>query len=79
MAKAWKSGAALMAAVLALGRCQSPPRVDVEQQWADTMSNLNMFGFFPQTEDVQVGGPAPNSTGHLVDLPLSNRTLGLVG
>jgi hypothetical protein len=49
MAKAWKSGAALLAAVLALGGCQSPPRIDVEQQWADTMSNLNMFGFFPQT------------------------------
>ncbi len=45
----------LLAGALALSACQSPPRIDVEEQWADTMSRLNMFGFYPQSEDVQVG------------------------
>jgi hypothetical protein len=35
--------------------CQSPPEIDVEHQWADAMRRLNMFGFYPMTEDVQVG------------------------
>jgi hypothetical protein len=42
-------------ALLAVAGCQSPPEMDVERQWADTMRRLNMFGFYPMTEDVQVG------------------------
>lgn len=48
-------GTTLLAGALALGGCQSPPRIDVEEQWADTMSRLSLFGFYPQSEDVQVG------------------------
>jgi hypothetical protein len=48
-------GATLLAGALTLGGCQSPPRIDIEEQWADTMGRLSMFGFYPQSEDVQVG------------------------
>lgn len=34
---------ALLAGALALGGCQSPPKIDVEVQWADAMGRLNMF------------------------------------
>lgn len=48
-------GTALICAGALLSSCQSPPEIDVERQWADTMRRLNMFGFYPMTEDVQVG------------------------
>ncbi len=35
--------------------CTSPEGVSVERQWGDTMRRLNMVGFYPMTEDVQVG------------------------
>ena len=49
--------AAFLAALglLFLAACQSPPEIDIERQWADTMRRLNMFGFYPMTEDVQIG------------------------
>lgn len=45
----------LVAAGLALAGCTSPEGVSVERQWGDTMRRLNMVGFYPMTEDVQVG------------------------
>lgn len=45
----------VIGALVALAGCRSLPEVDVERQWADSMRRLNMFGFYPMTEDVQVG------------------------
>jgi hypothetical protein len=49
------AGIVMMLAGVGTSSCQSPPEMDVERQWADTMRRLNMFGFYPPTEDVQVG------------------------
>lgn len=46
---------AAMVSLLAVPGCQSPPEMNVERQWADTMRRLNMFGFYPPTEDVRLG------------------------
>lgn len=48
-------GIAMAFAITATSSCQSPPEMDVERQWVDAMRRLNMFGFYPPTEDVQVG------------------------
>ncbi|TPG52294.1 hypothetical protein EAH89_18830 [Roseomonas nepalensis] len=42
-------------ALAAVAGCSSPPEIDVEHQWADTMRRLNMFAFYPMSEDVSVG------------------------
>ncbi|MBD0273634.1 MAG: hypothetical protein ICV73_17115 [Acetobacteraceae bacterium] len=44
-----------VAAMLASAACHSPPELDVERQWGGAMRRLAMFGFYPATEDVQVG------------------------
>ncbi len=44
-----------IAAALAGSACGSPPELDVERQWGGAMRRLAMFGFYPMTEDVQVG------------------------
>lgn len=38
-----------------LGACTKPPEINVEVQWGDTMRRLNMFAFYPMSEDVRVG------------------------
>jgi hypothetical protein len=48
-------GVAMILAGAGTSSCQSPPEIDVEHQWANAMGRLNMFGFYPPTEDVQVG------------------------
>lgn len=45
----------LLAVGLAMAGCASPPELDVERQWGDSMRRLAMFGFYPMSEDVQVG------------------------
>lgn len=44
----------LAAACIALAGC-SPPEIDVDRQWRETMSRLGMYGIFPLSEDVQPG------------------------
>ena len=38
-----------------LGGCTRPPEINVEEQWGDAMRRLNMFAFYPMSEDVRVG------------------------
>lgn len=33
----------------------TPPEEDVERQWGDAMRRLNMYGFYPASEDIQPG------------------------
>lgn len=54
MRKLLLASAALIS-LLAVPGCQTPPEMNVEHQWADTMRRLNMFGFYPPTEDVRLG------------------------
>lgn len=46
---------AVLGGALFLGGCTGLPELDVEHQWGDAMRRLNMFGFYPPTEDVQIG------------------------
>jgi hypothetical protein len=47
----------VLSLVLVLGSaaCRSPPDMDLEEQWGDTMRRLAMFGFHPMSENVQIG------------------------
>lgn len=38
-----------------LAGCTKPPEINVEEQWGDAMRRLNMFAFYPMSEDVRVG------------------------
>lgn len=49
------TGTALLAGTLTLGGCQSPPNVNVERRWADTMQRLGMFAFYPMYASIWVG------------------------
>ena len=48
------SRVALLPLIAALAGCATP-RLNVEKQWEESMLNLNMFAFYPITEDVQIG------------------------
>lgn len=49
------TAAAAIGVLALLGGCTKPPEINVEQQWGDAMRRLNMFAFYPMSEDVRVG------------------------
>lgn len=57
MMKCRSAGLALLLAANALASCAlpQPPRLDVEQQWSEAVSNLGLFAVYPPSEDVMVG------------------------
>jgi hypothetical protein len=50
----YRAVGALGLAIIVSG-CTKPPEINVEQQWGDAMRRLNMFAFYPMSEDVRVG------------------------
>ncbi|MDB5243464.1 MAG: hypothetical protein JWP57_4089 [Spirosoma sp.] len=46
---------AVIALIVLLLGCTKPPEINVEEQWSDAMRRLNMFAFYPMSEDVRVG------------------------
>jgi len=47
---------AVAGAAIALAGCATtPPRIDVERQWREAISNLGMFAIYPPSEDAMVG------------------------